>query len=164
LLRPLSKVLPFRAFRLRPGVYGRTLHVSGTGEWEFDTTLKPLDGFPVTFGWMNAIRHGHRSVHRGIETGAPTLVLRSSRSHSSAEYTPPVSDRSDLVIDTRQTGRWAGHLGRDVTEVVIADARHDVFLSLPEVRARAYAELGRWLDRLGAGAEPAHQGEPTPGA
>ncbi|MBO0821202.1 MAG: alpha/beta hydrolase, partial [Nocardiopsaceae bacterium] len=76
LMRPLSKLLPFYVLKLRPGVYGRTLHVSGTGEWEFDTRLKPLDGFPVTLGWMNAIRRGHARVHRGIETGVPTLVLR----------------------------------------------------------------------------------------
>ena len=29
----------------------------------------------------------------------------------------------------------------------IVDAKHDVFLSLPEPRAEAYRELDRWLDR-----------------
>jgi alpha-beta hydrolase superfamily lysophospholipase len=31
--------------------------------------------------------------------------------------------------------------------VTIQGARHDVFLSLPEVRDRAYAALGEWLDQ-----------------
>jgi hypothetical protein len=29
----------------------------------------------------------------------------------------------------------------------IADAKHDVFLSLPGPRRQVYAELDRWLDR-----------------
>jgi alpha-beta hydrolase superfamily lysophospholipase len=144
LMRPLAKASPFREMKLRPGVYGQTLHVSGTGEWEFDTSLKPLAGFPVTFGWINAIRRGHARVHRGIETGVPVLVLRSTRSRAAAEYSPDC-DRCDLVLDTRQIGRWAGSLGGQVSDAPIEDARHDVFLSLPETRAKAYEALGAWL-------------------
>ncbi|HEX6451337.1 MAG TPA: alpha/beta hydrolase [Trebonia sp.] len=144
LMRLLAKALPFREMKLRPGVYGKTLHVSGTGEWEFDTSLKPLAGFPVTFGWINAIRRGHARVHRGVETGVPVLVLHSTRSRSAATYSPDC-DRCDLVLDTRQIGRWAGSLGSQVSDAPIEDARHDVFLSLPEVRAKAYEALGAWL-------------------
>ena len=153
LVRVISKALPFQALRHRLGVYGKTLHVSGTGEWEFDTDLKPLDGFPVTLGWLNAVRRAHSVVHRGIETGVPVLVLRSDRSHFSGAYSP-LSDRSDIVLDTRQIGRWAGSLGGEVTDVPITDARHDVFLSLPEARARAYTALGKWLDQVGPGRVP----------
>jgi alpha-beta hydrolase superfamily lysophospholipase len=32
--------------------------------------------------------------------------------------------------------------------VPITDAKHDVFLSLAEPRAAAYAELDRWLEQL----------------
>jgi alpha-beta hydrolase superfamily lysophospholipase len=37
-------------------------------------------------------------------------------------------------------------LGRHVTYIGVDGAMHDIFLSRPTVRARAYAELGRWLD------------------
>ncbi len=146
-LRVLARLRPFHALPLRPGVYGRTLHVSGTGEWDYDTDFKPLAGFPVTFGWLHAIRRAHARVHRGIETGVPTLVLRSSRSHFTAKLSP-LCDRADLILDTRQIGRWAASLGSQVTDIVVPDARHDVFLSLPEVRDRAYAVLGSWLDQI----------------
>jgi alpha-beta hydrolase superfamily lysophospholipase len=139
-----AKSRPFSRIKVRPGVYGQTLHVTGTGEWEFDPALKPLSGFPVAYGWMSAIRRGHENVHRGIETGVPTLVLRSDKSGKAREYSPEC-DRCDLVLDTRQIGRWAGSLGRQVTDTPVADARHDVFLSLPESRARAYAALDAWL-------------------
>jgi alpha-beta hydrolase superfamily lysophospholipase len=154
-MRLLARTRPLRKMKLRPGVYGQTLHVSGTGEWEFDTSLKPLHGFPVTFGWINAIRRGQARLHRGIDTGVPVLVLRSAKSMAGHEYSPEC-DRCDLVLDTRQIGRWtdAGALGDQVTHVVVDGARHDVFLSLPEVRSEAYRALGAWLGTLGADGSP----------
>lgn len=160
LLRVLSKVRPFAVLRLRPGVYGQTLHVSGTGEWDFDLELKPLAGFPVTIGWLNAIRRAQARLHRGIEVGAPVLVLRSTRSAlGNAAGAPtataaalPLGDRADLVLDTAQIGRWAPSLGLEVTDVPVKDARHDVFLSRPESRARAYQALGEWLEHQPLGA------------
>jgi alpha-beta hydrolase superfamily lysophospholipase len=150
LVRLQARTRPLKQIKLRPGVYGKTLHVSGTGEWEFDTDLKPLAGFPVAIGWMNAIRRAHARVHRGIETGVPVLVLRSAQSHFTGEYTP-LCDRCDLVLDTRQIGRWSGRLGGQVTDMPLDGARHDVFLSLPEVRTRAYDALGTWLEELEGG-------------
>jgi alpha-beta hydrolase superfamily lysophospholipase len=150
-LRVLARAQPFRELKLPPGVYGRTLHVSGTGDWDFDLDLKPLAGFPVTIGWLNAVRRGHARLHRGLDIGVPSLVLRSSRSYFSADYSP-LSDRADTVLDVRQIARWAGCLGAETTVVPIRDARHDVFLSLPEPREQAYAVLAAWLDRHRASA------------
>jgi alpha-beta hydrolase superfamily lysophospholipase len=150
-LRVLARVQPFRELKLAPGVYGRTLHVSGTGNWNFDLDLKPLAGFPVTIGWLNAVRRGHARLHRGLDIGVPSLVLRSTRSHFSADYSP-LSDRADLVLDVRQIARWAGCLGAETTVVPIKDARHDVFLSLPEPREQAYGVLAAWLDHHRASA------------
>lgn len=143
-LRVLGKVRPYGRLSVRPGCYGGTLHVSGTGEWDFDTELKPLAGFPVTFGWLNAIRRAHARLHHGLDVGVPTLVLRSARSHFSVRYTE-ASDHADLVLDTGQIGRWAPSLGGQVTDVIVADARHDVFLSIADSRERAYAALEAWL-------------------
>jgi alpha-beta hydrolase superfamily lysophospholipase len=143
LLRVLSKVRPFWVLSLPEGVYGQTLHVSGTGEWEYDLDLKPLAGFPVTVGWLNAIRRAQTRLHQGIETGVPTLVLRSAKSAPGSR----ANDRADLVIDTAQIARWESSLGSHVTDVPVKDARHDVFLSIPESRASAYEALGDWLDR-----------------
>lgn len=152
LMRPLGKAWPFHALALRPGIYGHTLHVSGAGEWDYDLDLKPLDGFPVTFGWLNAIRRGHARLHRGIETGVPTLVLRSARSRLGSTSYGPASDRADLVLDTEQIRRWAPALGSAVTDMPVDGARHDVFLSLPQPRAAAYAALDGWLASQGLAA------------
>lgn len=143
-LRVLGKVQPLRPLKLPASGYGSTLHTSGTGEWTFDLELKPLEGFPVTVGWLNAVRRGHARLHRGLDIGVPSLVLRSDRTHYSTQYSE-LSDRADTVLDVRQIARWAGCLGGETTVAPITGARHDVFLSLPEPRELAYARLDRWL-------------------
>ena len=127
-----------------PGGYGTSLHRDYAGEFDYDLDLKPLGGFPITFGWINAIRRGQAKLHRGLDVGVPNLVLRSD--HSVVEVPDPVSiQRGDAVLDVNQIARWAGCVGNRQTIAPITDAKHDVFLSLAEPRAAAYGELGRWL-------------------
>jgi alpha-beta hydrolase superfamily lysophospholipase len=145
-LRAAARVRPFHVLNLGIGVYGATLHTSGTGEWTFDVALKPLDGFPVTVGWLNAVRRGHAQLHRGLDIGVPSLVLRSTRTHYAPTYSA-AHDRADTVLDVRQIARWAGCLGGETTVVPLEDARHDVFLSLPDVRRAAYAQVDDWMRR-----------------
>jgi alpha-beta hydrolase superfamily lysophospholipase len=144
-LRGLAKVQPLRALSLpATTIYGDSLHSSRYGEWDFEIELKPLGGFPVTIGWLNAVRRGQARLHRGLDVGVPSLVLRSDRTHYSRERSE-ASDRADTVLDVRQIARWAGCLGGATTVVPVAGARHDVFLSLPEVRRAAYDVVDRWL-------------------
>jgi alpha-beta hydrolase superfamily lysophospholipase len=145
-VRVLGKVRPFGVLKGPPGVYGQTLHVSGTGEWEFDVDMKPLNGFPVTLGWLNAIRRGQARLHAGLDVGVPSLILRSDRSDFSRQYSP-LSDRADTVVDVRQIARWSGCLGAETTMVPIEGARHDVFLSLAGPRKHAYEVMRAWLDQ-----------------
>ena len=78
----------------------------------------------------------------------PNLILRSD--HSVAEEAgTEVIQRGDAVLDVAHIARWAGCVGNRQTIVPVIDAKHDVFLSLPEPRAVAYRELDRWLDGLG---------------
>ena len=55
-------------------------------------------------------------------------------------------ERGDAVLDVKQIARWAGCIGNRTNVVPIADAKHEFFLSLPDVRAVAYQELDAWLD------------------
>jgi alpha-beta hydrolase superfamily lysophospholipase len=128
-----------------PGGYGTTLHRDYAGEFDYDLDLKPLGGFPITFGWINAIRRGQARLHRGLDVGVPNLILRSDRSVLEAPD-PDAIQRGDAVLDVKQIARWAGCVGNRQTITPITDAKHDVFLSLAEPRAAAYLELSRWLD------------------
>ena len=135
---------------LRPagqGGYGQTLHRDYHGEFEYDLRWKPLGGFPVTFGWIHAVRRAQARLHRGLNVGVPNLVLFSDHTVSETAGIE-VMQRGDAVLDVTHIARWAGCVGNRQSIVPVTDAKHDVFLSLPEPRAAAYAELDRWLTKL----------------
>lgn len=136
-----------RPARLLPrsvgGHYGRSIHVEHEGEWEFNTEWKPLDSFPVTLGWMRAIRLGHAELQAGLEVGCPVLVLSSAGTRRPKEMGEDVHGY-DIVLEVPQIRRWATAIGSHVTYVAVDGARHDVVLSRAEPRARAYAEMDRW--------------------
>ena len=135
-----TRVIP----RTVGGHYGRSLHVDHQGEWEFNTDWKPLDSFPVTFGWLRAIRIGHDRLHTGLEVGCPVLVLSSAGTRWPKEMGEDAHGY-DIVLEVPQIRRWANAVGSHVTYVAIDGARHDVVLSRAEPRAKAYGEIERWV-------------------
>ena len=144
----VSKVSKTRVLRgSGTGGYGLTLHREYHGEFDYNLRWKPLGGFPVTVGWIHAIRRGQAKLHRGLDVGVPNLVLRSDHSVAETAETDMLQ-RGDAVLDVAHIARWAGCLGNRTTSVPVNDAKHDVFLSLSEPRAAAYRELDSWLDHL----------------
>ena len=131
------------------GGYGLTLHRAYHGEFDYNLTWKPIGGFPITVGWIHAIRRGQARLHRGLDVGVANLVLRSDHSVAETAETQ-LLQRGDAVLEVAHIARWAGCLGNRTTSVPVVDAKHDVFLSLSEPRAAAYAELDRWLAQLPA--------------
>lgn len=127
--------------------YGVSLAASEHGEWDYNLEWKPLAGFPVRFGWIRAVRHGHAKLHRGLDIGVPSLILRSKVTHFSRGYSSS-TDTADAVLDVRQIARWAGCLGDRTSIVPIEGARHDVFLSTEGPRALAFQEMDFWLEWL----------------
>ncbi len=125
-------------------LYSEALHADYRGEFDYNLDWKPRESFPVRAGWLRAIRRGHRKVHRGIDVGAPVLVLCSARSTTPQEWCDDVTC-SDIVLDVRQIARWSYALGPQVTVVRVDQAIHDVYSSPAAVRKQAYAETTRWL-------------------
>ncbi len=124
--------------------YGRALHRSTGGEWDYDLAWKPLSGFPVRAGWVRSIRAGHRRVARGLHVEAPVLVVTS-------EATGP-GDRphdeiltTDAVLDVRDMVARAPLLGDDVT-LVQQPGAHDLCLSPEPARTRYLRTVLDWLD------------------
>ena len=126
------------------GGYGLTLHRDYNGEFDYNLRWKPLAGFPVTAGWLNAVRRGQARLHRGLDVGVPNLILRSDHSVAETAGTEEMQ-RGDAVLDVAHIAQRAGCIGNRQTIVPVADAKHDVFLSLAGPRAAAYRELDRWL-------------------
>jgi alpha-beta hydrolase superfamily lysophospholipase len=144
-INQLGARLPkFHIKRHVSGVYARSLHRDHAGEWEFDLQLKPLTSFPVYAGWLRAIRAGHALLHGGLDVPAPVLVLSSDQTRWTAHLSE-AAHTADLVLDVKQIRQWASSVGKHVTYIAIPGARHDVLLSRPDVRERAYREIDTWM-------------------
>ncbi|WP_121008462.1 alpha/beta hydrolase [Saccharothrix australiensis] len=149
LVRVVGRVAPRLVVKKGLGpVYGESIHVDHHGEWDFDTTWKPIEAFPVLAGWLRAVRRGHAAVHRGLAVAAPVLVLHSGRSHLHAKRWSPEAMTADTVLDVEHMRRWAPRIGRDVTLVQVDNGMHDLFLSAEPVRKRALAEVDEFLDGI----------------
>lgn len=127
------------------GVYGRTLHHSQDGSWDFDLDWKPLNGHEKTYGWLRAVIKAQHLVHSGsIDIGVPGLVLCSAASRLDQEYSED-SHAVDTVLDVRQIRRWAPALGRNIRVASIPGAKHDVFLSQEPALSEALERSSVWL-------------------
>ncbi|NUW36181.1 alpha/beta hydrolase [Nonomuraea sp. SMC257] len=135
-----------RALPLPPStVYGRTLHRSEGGEWDYDLDLKPLGGFSVHAMWLAAIRRAQRRLHAGLAVDVPVLVLASSRGLRVRDFVPEARS-ADVVLDPEHIARWSTCVGPHVTCVRVPDGVHDLVLSAEPVRRRVFAEIDRWMD------------------
>jgi alpha-beta hydrolase superfamily lysophospholipase len=110
--------------------YGQGLLDQG---WQFDTALKPIEGFPVYYGWLGAITDAHEKVHRGLDVRCPVLAMH--------------SDEADLVLDWRHIARWSRSLGPEVAVLAFPGAEHDLTLSRPEIREEVFRQLFAWAER-----------------
>ena len=118
------------------------------GLWEFDTCLKPIEGFPVFFGWVRAIANAQDHARKGGIV-QPILILHSVRSNDGTdtiwheEYR-----RADLVLDVEDMKREGVKLGSHVTIEPIEGGIHDLSLSDPDARMRFFNAISAWLESL----------------
>ncbi|MTD15365.1 alpha/beta fold hydrolase [Nakamurella sp. YIM 132087] len=143
------------------GLYGRSLHTSANGEWDFHLPWKPLHGVPVRMGWLAAVRRAQHRVRQGLGLPVPVLLMCSSRALRVKEWSTVVST-GDVVLDADAIADLSPRLGPNVTCLRIRDAIHDVLLSSPQVRASAYELMGLWLDGWAAPVRALGAGSDTP--
>lgn len=125
--------------------YGRALHVGTGGEWEYDLTWKPHEGFPVRAGFVRAVRRGQAQVARGLDVDVPVLVLASDATGPDDRWHDGLVT-TDSVLDVADMRRLAPSLGPDVTYVEVAGGAHDLALSPLPARTRYLDEVVTWLD------------------
>jgi alpha-beta hydrolase superfamily lysophospholipase len=115
------------------------------GRWDFDPRLKPVEGFPVFFGWVRAIAKAQERAREG-GIRQPILILHSSASDDGADSVWHAEyGRADLVLDVQDMVREGPSLGRQVTIAAIEGGVHDLSLSDADARAQFFAELSAWL-------------------
>lgn len=148
--------------RSSPGPYGRTTHRQFDGEWDFSLSLKPVTGHRRPLGWLRAVIAAQRALHHGPPIELPILVLSSGESRLGKPYSPAAA-ASDTVLNVAQIRDRGRALGPLVTLRTIPGALHDVFLSSPSVRERAFTATERWLARQLAPASDSPEPSPRTG-
>lgn len=129
------------------GAYGQSIYKGAHGEWDFNTTWKPISGHRKYLGWIRAVIKAQEEIHSGdVDTGVPTLTLCSSHSYLGKEYSA-AADTADTVLDVDQIQKWAPTLSTAAEVEVIDGARHDVFLSERHAREAAFKATFEWLDK-----------------
>lgn len=146
LLRGVAKFWPLTNVpRKLSDIYPQSIHNSARGEWDFNPQWKPLTRQPVKSGFFAAVRRQHARLHRGLDVGVPVLLLRSDRSRLDLDGWHDDVQVTDIVLDVEHMKRWLPKLGRDVTDIPLPGAKHDVMLSARPVRERAISEIETWL-------------------
>ncbi|MDO4685467.1 MAG: alpha/beta hydrolase [Corynebacterium sp.] len=145
----LGKIRPEKQLHHEPvASYGRSLHHSELGDWDYNLTYKPLGGQPKNNAWLRTVLLNQRRIHHGdIECALPLLVLCSTESWLRPEFSEHVHT-ADGVLDVHQIRRWAHAIGGTVTVEGIAGAKHDVYLSRPEPLAAALHTSLAWATAL----------------
>ena len=105
-------------------------------DWAFDTRLKPLDGFPIYFGWIAAMSDAHAKVHRGLSIACPVLSMH--------------SDEADVVLNWKHIARHSRSLGPEVSVLAFPGGVHDLVLSAPALREEVFRQLFAWAARVPA--------------
>lgn len=147
---------------------GKSLHVSQKGEWNFDTTKKPIDKVLVHGPFFRACREAQAEVKRNGHTiRCPILFMSSDRSLKGdktwrdeyyggnfMKFFINFSNMlktcliADMVLNVQNIRAAAGALGEQVTICSIENATHDIFLSKKPVRDKAFDCMFKWLENL----------------
>ena len=145
-LTTISKRTPYRRLPASSlGLYGESLHTEQRGEWTYNLDWKPLLGFPVRAGWLEAIRRGQRRLRAGLSIDVPVLVACSTRTFRGRAWSEEART-TDTVLNVEHIARWAPRLGPRVTIARFDGGMHDLTLSGKDVRTVVFQELGRWVD------------------
>lgn len=153
LLFGLSSINPLCTVPSTEGFYARTLHVSQDGEWDYNLDYKGHPAFKLRLGWCQAILRGHERIAQGLDIDCPVFAILSKRYNPSTTWSEDLA-KADLVLNVTQNANRLPALGDRVTVVRIDGAKHDVFLSLPQARQAAFAELSRWMSCYFPAEEP----------
>lgn len=147
LLVRLGKYWPFGAIRRAfPPYYSYSIHHEYYGEWDYNIHWKPIEGFPLYFGWFRAISQAHQKVRQGVDLFCPVLVMHSATSIRKQRKWSDEFLTNDSVLNVEDMLHYGQRLGKQSTVVSIKGGLHDLVLSRAQVRKQVFARLSDWLE------------------
>lgn len=146
-LAAIGRAVPSLRLPGLASLYAESLHAGHRGEWHFDLSWKPLEGFPTRAGWFRAIHRAQAEVADGLAIGQPVLLLHAARSAHPTEWNDDVQS-ADIVLAVDDMVRLAPGLGAQVEVHAIEGGIHDLVLSAEPARRRTFELLAGWLQRI----------------
>ncbi|MBU2886346.1 alpha/beta hydrolase [Gilvimarinus agarilyticus] len=150
----LGRWLPYLSYsRKTPSLYAQSIHQSFRGQWQYNTTIKPAEGFPLYLGWIRAIVIAQRELQAGLAIECPVLVMHSSRSIRGLGQWQDDMLSTDAVLDVEDMRRYGPGLGAKVSMVEVEGGMHDLMLSTESVRRDTLSQMYTWLGQIIASVE-----------
>ena len=112
--------------------------------WDYAREGTRPESYPVPAAWLDAIMAGHDTVEKKVRLECPVLSMMSTSSYTGEAWSPQVFS-SDVVLDADVIALRSMSLS-DLVTIARLPGKHDVFLSDPSVRARAYSIMRGWLE------------------
>lgn len=150
LVHLLARWLPSMPVGRLDPVYGRALHRSSGGHWDYDLAWKPFEGFPMRAGTFSAVRRAQAELAAGLHVTVPVLVCCSTRSGAAKGPSAAELAGADCVLDVAHMVERAPFVGPDVTVLEVPGGIHDLALSPPAAREAYERGAISWvLERFG---------------
>jgi len=124
--------------------YGESIHKQFHGDWDFDLTIKPIEGHQVDLGWIHTIHSAHKMLQKGWNIDLPILVMYAERSVKPGDYREDMQT-ADSVLNVADIERLADRLGKQVTKKAIPEGMHDLMLSNKKARQEVFKTIKDFL-------------------
>lgn len=157
LAKRVKKLLPIVSFagRFIPKVtipggfseeYGKSIHKSYRGEWDYIQDWKPNLAPKINLGWLRAIHKAQNELRKAFYISKPILLLHSAESVADIKDMEQVSSR-DAILNINDIERIAHNIKGDVEILSVKGGLHDLILSGAEVRNNVYNMIFDWIKR-----------------
>lgn len=124
--------------------YAESLLKNYHGEWTYNTDWKTILPDKVEASWIRAISRGQKDLDKHGDIHVPILLMHSDSSLNVMRWTPGCQTH-DIVLNVDHIAKRGRRLGHDVTEVTVDSGMHDLILSAPAIREKAYQTVFNWL-------------------
>lgn len=127
--------------------YGKSLHTSEFGEWDYNLLWKPHLAHSINAGWVSAIHQAHLQFSKGISISKPILILHSAKSVYLSKWSDEMFE-GDAILSVKDIVEKSKLIQSPNKELVcFKGGIHDLILSKKLVRDSVYKTIFEWLDK-----------------
>ncbi|AOW10339.1 alpha/beta hydrolase [Flavobacterium gilvum] len=128
--------------------YGKSLHKSGFGEWDYNLQWKPHVAPSINAGWIHAIHKGHSKISHGVSINKPILILHSSISVYPSKWSEEMFE-GDAILNVNDIVEKAKCINSPNQKIIgFKGGMHDLVLSRKPVRDMVFESIFEWLDKI----------------